>query len=111
MTRNLVSTIVLTAGTIIALFLSAVTLVALKLRQNINRRAVRLLVTSSAVLIYVISPLAFDAVVLSLFQRKGFGYIAVDLAWWVGLAPSLFALVAVTLVQVLRSRRHSTGMY
>jgi hypothetical protein len=102
---------VFVAGSLIAALLYSVTFVALKLRQLSSIRAVRLLVTASTVLLYVISPLAFDAIVLSLVQRKGFAYIAVDLAWWVGLAPSFFALVAVTLVQVLRSRRHRTGTY
>lgn len=111
MTHNLVSILVLLAGVVIATLLSAVTLVAFKLWHGSNRRAVRLLMAMSTVLLYVISPLAFDTLVLSIGQRQDITYTAVDLAWWVGLTPSLYAIVIVALVQILRRRRHSARTY
>ena len=105
MDHKFIPVIVLLSGLVTAMLLCVVTLVAIDLKQRTSVRTVRLLVITFTVLLYVISPLAFDAVVVSLVQRKDLTYVAVDLAWWVGLTPLLLAAVAVALVQMLLDRR------
>lgn len=103
---SVIAVIISLAGAAIAMLLYSATLTALKMRQMNSARAVHLLAVASTVALYVISPLAYDALVGSLFQRKGVNYVAVDLAWWIELAPCLFAIVAVTLVRVSRRRQN-----
>jgi hypothetical protein len=102
---NIISVVILLVGAAVAMLLYLVALAALKVKQMRIARSVQLSAIALAVALYVISPLAYAAVVGLLFKRKGIDYIAVDLAWWVELAPCLFAIVAVALAQSLCRRR------
>jgi cytochrome bd-type quinol oxidase subunit 2 len=90
---------------VIASGLLLATLITARELKRVTSNVARTSTMALLILCYLISPVVFDEALLFWFRRKDVGYVAIDPAWWMTLAPAALALVAVMIFARLHQRR------